>query len=205
MCTNKINNNINEIGTLEVSKDHPHIVQYYESFRTMDTNDIWIIMEWIDGITIGKVFMKSHLVKPSHIAAMCKALMLGLQHLELQNISHNDVTAANIMLGKDGSIKLIDMGMASCKNKSAACSILPRCAAFRRDTTFLEDFIERLSKSNDSLKSEPGFILAESFLLEMSQESSYKNLLSHQFLQSAASVEEMINLVCQLTEETDSS
>lgn len=38
--------------------------------------------------------------------------MLGLEHIHLQNIAHNDLQMKNILIGNDGNLKIADFGLA---------------------------------------------------------------------------------------------
>ena len=72
----------------------------------------YIVMEYIDGITL-KEFMRSQKALPFSIA--CKITMQilsALQHAHERGIIHRDIKPQNIMLLSDGTIKVMDFGIA---------------------------------------------------------------------------------------------
>jgi len=72
----------------------------------------YIVMEYIDGITL-KDFMRSQKALPYTIASkITMQILSALQHAHERGIVHRDIKPQNIMLLSDGTIKVMDFGIA---------------------------------------------------------------------------------------------
>lgn len=78
----------------------------------------FIAMEYIDGITIEQLLTTLHersVQMPPVVAAWIAARVLdGLDyaHRKGQGVLHRDISPRNIMLSRDGEVKLLDFGIA---------------------------------------------------------------------------------------------
>lgn len=89
---------------------HPNIVSVYDVSHTEDAD--YIVMELIDGITL-KQYMEQKGVlnwrETLHFGIqICKAL----EHAHSRGLIHRDIKPHNIMILKDGSVKVADFGIA---------------------------------------------------------------------------------------------
>lgn len=89
-----------------------HIVTIFDAFEDNDT--MYMVMEYIDGISIGKE-LRQREYQPYTIAEMAKIILPLLDALEKiheKSIIHSDISPGNIIRAKNGEIVLIDMGAA---------------------------------------------------------------------------------------------
>ncbi len=89
---------------------HPNIVTIYELGH--EKNTPFIAMEYLEGDSLDRI-IEQHPVLPlsvklGYIVRVCDALAYAHQH----NVVHRDVKPANIMVTKEGVVKVVDFGIA---------------------------------------------------------------------------------------------
>ena len=93
---------------------HPNIVSVYDVSHSDDVE--YIVMELIDGITLKQYLQKKSVLDPSEVLDFTIQTAKALEHAHSKGISHRDIKPQNIMLLKDGMIKVADFGIASLEN-----------------------------------------------------------------------------------------
>lgn len=90
---------------------HPNIVSIYDVSRGEDLE--YIVMELIDGITL-KQYMKKKGGKLTWREAMhyITQILRALGHAHSRGIIHRDIKPQNIMVLRDGSVRVADFGIA---------------------------------------------------------------------------------------------
>jgi tetratricopeptide (TPR) repeat protein/TolB-like protein/predicted Ser/Thr protein kinase len=86
----------------------PHIAAVYDVFAEGD--ELFLVMEYVDGVTL-----KQRLQSPLGIDEFYRIAMQCLEALEAahqKGILHGDLKPANIMLTRDGDVKICDFGLA---------------------------------------------------------------------------------------------
>ncbi|MBA3502118.1 MAG: serine/threonine protein kinase [Myxococcota bacterium] len=109
---------------LSLFLQHANIVQVFDISRTPD-NAYFLVMEFVDGCNLKSLIerqkAKSKRIEVAHTIYMmmecCKALTYAhsLEHPETNEplgIVHRDISPPNILLSKNGEIKLVDFGLA---------------------------------------------------------------------------------------------
>ena len=98
-----------EIG---LQLDHPNIVRYLH--KGYDKKGVFIIQEYIDGITLREAFQDKNFVSKNNIDKIIMQLIGAIDYLHKHQIYHLDLKPENILLShKGGNIKLIDFGLAT--------------------------------------------------------------------------------------------
>lgn len=93
---------------------HPNIVSVYDVSHSDDVE--YIVMEFIDGITLKQYLQKKSVLDPSEVLDFTIQTAKALEHAHSKGIIHRDIKPQNIMLLKDGMIKVADFGIASLEN-----------------------------------------------------------------------------------------
>lgn len=89
---------------------HPNIVNVYDVSKTDDME--YIVMELIDGITLKEYMHKRKQLSWKEITFFSIQIAKALEHAHSRGIIHRDIKPQNIMLLRDGTVKVADFGIA---------------------------------------------------------------------------------------------
>ena len=89
---------------------HPHIVPVYDAGRSGDV--YYIASAFIRGMTLASAVPEDGGMEARRAAALTAQLALALGEAHRQGILHRDVKPANAMLDEQGSLHLMDFGLA---------------------------------------------------------------------------------------------
>ena len=99
--------------------DHPAIVAVYDSGETDGAT--WIAMALVEGETLAERLGRS-LLPVSECLAVGRTVADALAYAHEQGAVHRDVSARNVMLGRDGRVFLLDFGLALARDTSRVTS-----------------------------------------------------------------------------------
>jgi eukaryotic-like serine/threonine-protein kinase len=99
---------LREIKVL-ASLHHPNIAALRTAL-TLD-NQLVMIMEFVDGVTLSSRLQQGA-IPPTLAVKYIDQVLDALSYAHKQNIIHRDIKPANMMLTPDGSVKLMDFGIA---------------------------------------------------------------------------------------------
>ncbi|MGN0666575.1 MAG: Stk1 family PASTA domain-containing Ser/Thr kinase [Huintestinicola sp.] len=89
---------------------HPNIVKIYDV--GFNEKMQFIVMEYIDGITLKEFMEQQGVLKWKDSIHFIIQILRALQHAHDRGIVHRDIKPQNIMLFPDGTIKVMDFGIA---------------------------------------------------------------------------------------------
>ena len=95
---------------------HPNIVQVFDVSTSESAN--YIVMELIDGISLKQYMEKKGVLNWKETLHFSMQIAKGLEHAHSRGIVHRDIKPHNIMVLKNGSVKVMDFGIARVMNKS---------------------------------------------------------------------------------------
>lgn len=95
---------------------HPNIVSVYDVSKGGDVE--YIVMELIDGITLKQYMEKRGQLNWRESLHFITQIMRGLSHAHSRGIVHRDIKPQNIMVLRDGSVKVADFGIACLENSA---------------------------------------------------------------------------------------
>ena len=96
---------------------HPNIVKVWNV--SFGTNFQYIVMEYISGITLKEYMINNRKISWQNALKIIKQILSALSHAHSMGVVHRDIKPQNIMISDDGSIKVMDFGIARFfKNKT---------------------------------------------------------------------------------------
>ncbi|KAF2987715.1 hypothetical protein EK904_001153, partial [Melospiza melodia maxima] len=96
---------------IEIVRDlhHPNIIQMLDSFET--ANEVVVVTDYAEG-ELFQILEDDGTLPESQVQAIAAQLISALYYLHSHRILHRDMKPQNILLGKDGVVKLCDFGFA---------------------------------------------------------------------------------------------
>lgn len=89
---------------------HPNVVKILDV--NFSENIQYIVMEYVDGITLKEYIEQQQTVTWKEAVHFTLQILRALQHAHDNGIVHRDVKPQNVMLLQDGTIKVMDFGIA---------------------------------------------------------------------------------------------
>jgi serine/threonine protein kinase len=99
---------------------HEHIARINDV--SPPTGEVFYAMDWIEGIDLRAVLADAHTgdqqIRIEHVLTIMLATCDAFQYAHKKGIFHLDVSPANILIGFDGTVKVIDFGIATAVNRA---------------------------------------------------------------------------------------
>lgn len=95
------------LGELSGSKGIVHIRDYIES-----DDAAYIIMDYADGVTLKAYVEQNGALQADRAVDLLKPVMDSVQNIHSKGLLHRDISPDNIVLGPQGTLKLLDFGAA---------------------------------------------------------------------------------------------
>ena len=99
---------------------HPNIVNVYDVGEEKGIN--YIVMELVDGITLKKYIEKKSRLSVKEAISIAIQVSMGLQAAHHARIIHRDIKPQNIIISKDGKVKITDFGIAKAATSNTITS-----------------------------------------------------------------------------------
>ena len=90
--------------------NHPYIATLYSFIRQGD--DFFMVMEYVNGDTLDDIVRKSGAMPLNRAVALACQALEGIQHAHNLDIIHRDIKPANMMVNREGTVKVMDFGIA---------------------------------------------------------------------------------------------
>ncbi len=90
---------------------HPNIVTAFDADQADDFH--FMVMEYVDGIDLSQTVKDRGALPVAEACEYIRQAAIGLQHAHEQGMVHRDIKPHNLMVTADGTVKVLDFGLAS--------------------------------------------------------------------------------------------
>lgn len=90
--------------------NHPNIVQAHDASEHDGIH--YLVMEYVDGKDLAAIVKERGSLPIAQAVDYVIQAARGLQYAHMQKIVHRDIKPANVLLDKEGTVKILDMGLA---------------------------------------------------------------------------------------------
>ena len=90
--------------------NHPNIVTIYDAGE--QDGIFYIAMEFIEGTTLHELLAEKRVLPIEEVVQIARQICRGLDYAHSNGIVHRDVKPANIMITANGTVKIMDFGIA---------------------------------------------------------------------------------------------
>ena len=99
---------------------HPNVVNVYDVGQ--DRGVYYMVMELVEGITLKEYIEKKGRLSAKETISISIQMVTGIQAAHNQHIIHRDIKPQNIIISKDGKVKVTDFGIARATTSSNTIS-----------------------------------------------------------------------------------
>src|ERR1700676_2804749 len=90
--------------------EHPHIVTAYDADQAGSVH--FLVMQYVDGQDLSELVKKNGPLPVAKAVNYILQAAKGLEFAHGEGVIHRDIKPANLLLGKKGTVKILDMGLA---------------------------------------------------------------------------------------------
>ncbi len=98
-------------AVLAARLSHPHIVGIYDFQETRRA--AFIVMELVEGVGLDRYLLAKEVLPPEETISIALAVSQAVAFAHSQRLIHRDLKPGNVLLGRDGAIKVSDFGIAT--------------------------------------------------------------------------------------------
>jgi len=92
------------------SLSHPNVVSIYDVGQEDETH--YIVMEYVEGSNLNEIIKERAPLQTEEAVRIASQICDALEHAHQNHIIHRDIKPHNILIGKNGRVKVTDFGIA---------------------------------------------------------------------------------------------
>src|SRR6202161_1013474 len=104
------------------SLNNPSIVAVYDTGEDLSSGTPvpFIVMEFVDGRTVRDLLIEGHRLLPERTLEIVSGVLRALEYSHQAGIVHRDIKPGNVMVTRNGDIKVMDFGIARAMSDAQA-------------------------------------------------------------------------------------
>ena len=107
--------------------DHPHVVRAMHAGE--DAGRPYLVVEYVDGLDLTDILAQRGSLPIADACELIRQAAVGLQHAHTSGLVHRDIKPSNLMLTRDGTVKILDLGLALLQSPAAGSSEMTAAGA----------------------------------------------------------------------------
>ncbi|KAF7457781.1 protein kinase domain containing protein [Cryptosporidium felis] len=107
------------VGNTNIKSNSTNAISSHLQVRSLNKGSIWMVFEYLPYDLSGYIEglkLEGKAVRIIDIKVIIRQLLSGLEYCHLNNIIHRDIKCANLLISRDGVVKLADFGLARIYN-----------------------------------------------------------------------------------------
>ncbi|MGL4423381.1 MAG: serine/threonine-protein kinase, partial [Gemmataceae bacterium] len=89
--------------------EHPHLIRVYDIEADADVQ--FLVMEYLDGVSLHDLIHRRGAITAERAAHYLYQVAAGLSALHARSLVHRDVKPANLLLDRNGVVRVLDLGL----------------------------------------------------------------------------------------------
>src|SRR6201993_4119532 len=102
------------------SLNNPSIVAVYDTGEDPASGVPFIVMEFVDGRTVRDLLIEGHRLLPERTLEIVSGVLRALEYSHQAGIVHRDIKPGNVMVTRNGDVKVMDFGIARAMSDAQA-------------------------------------------------------------------------------------
>ncbi len=127
-----------------VSLQHPNLVRTFDVDQHQSS--LFLTMEVLSGQNLAETVASGGVIPPEEVYSIIRQAAAGLAHAHSKGIVHRDIKPQNMMLTDDGTVKILDLGLARLRDEYNQWQ-----EAYSLDENSLSPVIRHLQSIDDQL------------------------------------------------------
>ena len=109
IAKNQVTNVKSERAIMMVQSEKPYVARLYESFQNKD--NLFLVMEYLPGGDLATVIKMMGYLPDNWAKQYISEVIIGVDDMHKNGIIHHDLKPENLLIDKDGHLKLTDFGL----------------------------------------------------------------------------------------------